>query len=359
MAKGRKNLFDGILYLLNNIAALALLLSYLAYYISPNLTTFFSFLALSYPALLFINLLFVLYWLIRLKRKILLSIICIAVGYLHVSRSVQFSSAHKAMAQGNSLKVMSFNLRFQNQYEWIEGKDVPKKILELIELENPDVLMVQEYRTKWPEAAIDLGFKYAHYKLNQAGTRGQAIFSRYPIGESKIIPFEADSASNKDFHWADIKFRNKTIRFINVHLASVGLENEDYKLLENPDANDQEKLERGIRSIAKSLNAAFKRRANQIRSVVKAVNNSPYPVILAGDFNDVPQSYVYHQVDLQLEDSFMESGGGLGKTYIKSPLPLRIDYIFHSKEFRAFNFQVINKELSDHYPIVTELEFVN
>ena len=97
MAKSRKNLLDGILYLLNNIAAIALLLSYLAYYISPDLTTVFSFLALSYPALLLVNHLFVLYWLIRLKRKVLLSVICIAAGYIHVSRSVQFSSANKVM----------------------------------------------------------------------------------------------------------------------------------------------------------------------------------------------------------------------------------------------------------------------
>lgn len=358
MAQRPKSLIDGLLYLLNSLAALALLLSYLAYYISPQLLSFFSFLSLGYPILLFINTLFVIYWLIRFKRKAFLSILCIAIGYLHVSRSVGFSPTQKVVNTEDRLKVMTFNLRLQNHYKWIDSENIAKEIYEEIKQEDPDVLMVQEYRKHWPEAGKKLGYKYAHYLLNNKGTAGQAVFSKYPIIDSKNIRFEGDTAGSGDFQQVDIEFKNQKIRFLNIHLASVGLEREDYKLLENPDTENQEELEKGVRSIAKSLSNAFVRRSIQTKSVVKAVTESPYPIVLAGDFNDVPQSHAYHQVDLKLEDSFMESGGGLAKTYAKGPIPLRIDYIFHSDELRAFNFKVGKKELSDHFPVITELEFV-
>lgn len=357
MADERKTALDGLLYFINIIAAMGLLMAYLAYYISPSLASIFSFAALGYSVLLIVNLFFIVYWLFRLKRKIWLPLICIAIGFMHIPRTYQFANTKKIVAHHESLKVMSFNVRLQNQYKWLDDDQVPQKIYDLIKTHDPDVLMLQEYRQEWPEAPRKLGFKYAHRKMSSNGSFGSAIFSKFPIRASQILDFEGDSLTNNQFHLADIEWQNKTIRFVNTHLASVGLGDADYKLLENPEEGEQQELEKGLKSIGGSLNKAFKRRGLQIESVKKAVNDSPFPVVLAGDFNDVPQSYVYHQISTTLKDSYMESGSGLGKTYVKSPIPLRIDYIFHSPELKAFNFEVIRKELSDHYPIITELEF--
>jgi endonuclease/exonuclease/phosphatase family metal-dependent hydrolase len=54
-------------------------------------------------------------------------------------------------------------------------------------------------------------------------------------------------------------------------------------------------------------------------------------------------------------DSFMESGNGTGNTYVGDFPSYRIDYIFHSKEFVASNFNVLPDELSDHYPVSSTL----
>lgn len=358
MAAKRKSFLDGLLYFFNLLVAVGLLLAYLAYYFPPTALTWFSFVALGYPILLILNILFVLYWAIKLKRKIVLSLVCIAIGYLHVPRTYRLGATKRVVPAEDRIKVMSFNVRLQNQYEWLETEAVPEKIFRLIDKENPDVLMLQEFRKEWPEAPKNLGYKYVHYKMSASGHYGSAIYSRFPISGSQVMEFEGDSASNHNFHFADIKWQGKTIRFMNVHLASVGLGDSDYKILENPDVNRQDELENGIRSIVGSLNSAFVRRAQQIESVEKAIFDSPHPVVLAGDFNDVPQSYVYHKIDLELTDSYMESGHGFGKTYARGPLPLRIDYIFHSNDLHAFNFEVADEELSDHYPIVTELEWV-
>jgi endonuclease/exonuclease/phosphatase family metal-dependent hydrolase len=356
MAGSRKTVLDGIFYFINVITAVGLLLSYLAYYIPPGTLSLFSFIALGYPVLLIINIAFLFYWLIRFKRKVFLPLVCIAIGYLHVPRTYQFGTTKKVVNTDERIKVMSFNVRLQNQYLWLDDAEIPRKIYDLIDIENPDVLLLQEYRKEWPEAPKNLGYKYVHRRMSKNGEYGSAIFSRFPIKGSQVLDFEGDSLTNNQFHLADIEWNGQTIRFINVHLASVGLGDADYKLLENPEQEEQEKLEKGLRSIASSLDKAFKRRGTQIESVKRAVADSPHPVVLSGDFNDVPQSYVYHQMALDLSDSYMESGHGFSKTYVKSPIPLRIDYIFHSPTLKAFNYKAINEELSDHYPIVTELE---
>lgn len=357
MAAAHKTFLDGFLYFINILFALLLMGSYLAYYVPPSLTTIFSFLALGYPVWFIVNLAFAIYWLLRFKVKILLPIIAISIGYGHVGRLYQFGSTEKVVAGGQKLKVMSFNVRLFNKYKWIEDNDVQGKIVRLIQNERPDVLMLQEFSGSTSDFQKELGFKYQHFKHSQKGQYGTVIFSKHPITKSNTLTIEGDSSTNNTFHYADIEWQKKTIRFFNVHLASVGLENEDYKLLQNPNDENQEQLEEGLRSIANNLSNAFKRRELQVQSVMREVRASPHPVVMAGDFNDVPQSFVYHEVSNELLDSFEGGGEAFGKTYVPSPVPLRIDFIFHSESLNAFNFKRIKDELSDHYPITTDIEW--
>jgi endonuclease/exonuclease/phosphatase family metal-dependent hydrolase len=90
---------------------------------------------------------------------------------------------------------------------------------------------------------------------------------------------------------------------------------------------------------------------------MEAVNESPYPVILCGDLNDTPVSYCYRQFSRTLYDSFVESGNGIGQTYIGVVPSNRIDYIFHSEEFETANFTTHQVNYSDHKPISVEIGF--
>jgi len=95
---------------------------------------------------------------------------------------------------------------------------------------------------------------------------------------------------------------------------------------------------------------AFHLRAEQVEMVAQHIEKSPYPVVLAGDFNDIPASWSYHQLTQHLNDAF-KSGKGYGQTYIGSIPGFRIDYIMHSDEFSPYNFTTGDVEYSDHYPI--------
>ena len=72
--------------------------------------------------------------------------------------------------------------------------------------------------------------------------------------------------------------------------------------------------------------------------------------------NDTPVSYAYRQFSSKLVDGFVESGNGVGTTYIGEMPSNRIDYIFHSKQIRGDNFRTYQVDYSDHKPISFEFE---
>jgi endonuclease/exonuclease/phosphatase family metal-dependent hydrolase len=66
--------------------------------------------------------------------------------------------------------------------------------------------------------------------------------------------------------------------------------------------------------IGSRLRQAFVRRSRQVEIIVGHIRESPYPVIVTGDFNDTPVSYTYRSLRRQnLDDAFVRSGSGIGK----------------------------------------------
>jgi endonuclease/exonuclease/phosphatase (EEP) superfamily protein YafD len=77
------------------------------------------------------------------------------------------------------------------------------------------------------------------------------------------------------------------------------------------------------------------------------------PTIIGGDFNDTPQSFAYQVIVENMKDCFIESGNGIGGTYV-GPLPsFRIDYILHDTTLKSFNYTTLNGFGSDHKMIET------
>jgi endonuclease/exonuclease/phosphatase (EEP) superfamily protein YafD len=96
------------------------------------------------------------------------------------------------------------------------------------------------------------------------------------------------------------------------------------------------------------LKKSSKLRSTQTQTILTSIDNSPYPVIILGDFNDTPQSYTYQKLQEGRKDAFIERGTGWGATYLK-PLPfLRIDYILHDDELTCTSYQSSSSIKSDH-----------
>ncbi len=346
---------------LNVLAAFALLLCYLPWYISPEKLWVTGFISLSYPYFLFINLAFLIYWSIQRKRLFLLSLLAVGAGFNHIPATLQLHYNNTPPEGRTPIKIMSYNVRVFDLYNWKHFGEGRKKIFNLIAEESPDVLCFQEFFTSDSRKFNNLDSLaarqkacFVHFepvkKLYTDDYFGIATFSAFPIVNKGRINFEGKTHNLCIF--SDIKVNEDTLRIFNVHLQSVRFEETDYRFVENLKNENQEEDVKGFFNIVRKLKRAFIMRAAQVDLIEKYIRKSPYPVILCGDFNDTPSSYTYHRLTSALSDSFIESGFGFGKTYAGGVFPsFRIDYILHDENFRAYSFRKLSYLLSDHYPV--------
>ena len=329
-------LIDKVLYCVNGLLAFILLLSYVLPFVPPKTFPLLSVLSLGVPFLILINVLFFLYWLIKLKKQLILSLVVLIIGYFSFGSLYKFSSADD-VSHDNALKVMNFNVRLFNLYEWIPEKHVETKIVDFIKQKAPDVLSIQEYH---PHNAIDFSFfKYKFEKLSGNKTKyGQVMLSQYPIINSGSIEFP-NTSNNAIF--IDIVKTQDTIRVYNIHLQSL-------KIDANVDKLKQEDSER----LLKRMEDTFEMQQFQTELVLLHKKQCPYKMIICGDFNNTAFSYVYKEIKGELLDAFKEAGNGFGRTYDFRFFPVRIDFIFNDDAFEVTDFKTFDNKLSDHYPIM-------
>ncbi|WP_298534388.1 endonuclease/exonuclease/phosphatase family protein [uncultured Algibacter sp.] len=238
------------------------------------------------------------------------------------------------------MRVMNYNVRLFNLYEWIPEKGIETKIIDFIKLESPEVLSLQEYH---PHENIDMSFfKYKFEKLSGRNMQyGQAIFSQFPIVNSGSIEFP-DTANNAIY--ADVVKGNDTIRIYNIHLESLRIDTK----VENLKKEDSERL-------LNRVSSAFKMQQLQAELFLRHKKNCKYKMVICGDFNNTAFSYVYRIIKSDLNDTFKEAGNGFGRSYEFKFFPVRIDFILADDAFSVNGFKSYNEHYSDHYPIMTTL----
>ena len=331
---------DKLVFFFNSIAAAMLLLSYLLPYVAPKNFSLLSVLSLAVPLLIILNVLFFVYWLLKVKKQLLVSLVVLAFGYNYLGSLYKFSSSKK-VADSENISVMNYNVRLFNLYDWIPEKNVEIKIVNLIKQQQPDILSIQEYH---PHQSVDLSF-YPHKYEELSGKRikyGQAIFSKFPIVNSGSIEFP-DTANNAIF--ADIVKGKDTIRVYNVHLESLRITQD----VEQLNTEDSER-------IFKSIGKTFVMQQFQSELFLLHKKSCEYPMIICGDFNNTPYSYVYRKIKGDLIDAFEEAGNGFGKTFNFKYFPIRIDYVLVDKAFTVNSFKTLDEKLSDHFPVIAEVK---
>jgi endonuclease/exonuclease/phosphatase family metal-dependent hydrolase len=341
---------------------LGLLLAYLSVYINPEKVWFLAFFGLSYPFLLLANVAFVVFWIIKKKKFFIIPLVSILIGWGSIKSFVQIpiSKNKKNSTVENTFNVLSYNVRLFDLYDWHdESKNTTQEIFEFINKENPDIICFQEFYTnnnrlteKYISNDALHGKYYSHidYTIqNSKENYGIATYSKHPIVNKGIIQFK--NSTNTSIY-TDILVNKDTIRVFNNHLQSIRFNSGNYSFISNSKSMNDEERMKEIKDISFRLRDAFIKRAEQARIVSNHVKNSPYPVFICGDFNDVPVSYTYHIISRDLKDSFIEAGEGIGNTYIGKFPSFRIDYILHSKNVHCHEFDIRKVKLSDHYPIV-------
>ena len=347
--------------LLNGIVALCMFIGKMACFINPADHILPSYLGLAFPYLLLANVAFLLFWIARKKIYFLIPIISIVICYSETRRT--FSIGHDHRAVGDTLSVTSYNVQM---FQFFAPKEKNKTVQYILNC-GSDIVCIQEFghstrrgylSQKDITDTLSTLYPYCAVYENQLTWNAQigvAILSKYPIVKKGVIDYESEHNSAV---YADIVVKGDTIRVFDCHFESNKLTEEEKAKLRKIKAVSKNDANSVVNSVSTKMSTSYKIRAKQAEIVNNLIKQTKYPIILCGDFNDVPVSYTYHTVmGDRLVDSFEECGSGYGYTYNGKLFHFRIDQIMHSKEGKAIQFHIEKEKYSDHYPISCKLVF--
>lgn len=360
-----RKFFRNILLIVNIILAALLILSHLSVRISPATSWVFAFIALAYPFILVLNVLFVLWWIVFRKWYLVVSLACILLSWKSLQSTFQVHWKTPSVTGQDSFSVLTYNVRLFNYYQWNKDTSAWKRIINYIQDEKSDIVCFQEFITlpgthhnldNLKKRMLPLAFSHVNYtsRVPQKINFGMATFSRFPIVRKEIIAFEE---TLNGCLISDIAINQDTVRIFNCHLQSIRLRKDYNDLLDSLVFNYSEKQLDELKDISVRMRQAYIQRAGQVDLLIRHIRSSPYPVIVCGDFNDTPLSYTYHQISGDLSDAFIESGTGVGTTFRENFPYVRIDYILYSPALISWQYHIQKVNWSDHYPVMTTFGF--
>lgn len=285
----------------------------------------------------------------RTKRIVTIMLTLLLVWILYSLVSHRFRQPKETFS--HTLKVMTYNTHAMMIGDKLAAK---KEMLQYINNQGADVVCLQEVLVYKNPARLTLpalreamsNYPYTYYDFKRYNSHrqfGNVVFSRYPLTNKNTIRYESQSNISSQ---CDVLVGDDTIRLIVNHLESYGLVKEDLQF----DTLSMAEIKNS--SLVQKLQHAGKLRHQQAREVKRSIRQSPYPVVVVGDFNAIPLSYVYWKVKFGLRDCFLESSfGKLGNTIKKGPLGIRIDYILCSRELSPIKCEVDRVSYSDHFPV--------
>ena len=337
-SKFKLNYFNRLVLTINVIFLLVAYCVYLNKIFTPTEIPYLNFLSIGFPIIFVLVLFFLGYWLlISWKHFLVVSFLSSGLVYpIYLSYPlIQFNN--KPTKEIN-LSVLTFNTHGFKE----EGTK------ELLIKNKSDIMLLQEAYEGQQKKLKNEEFKdyyVEHYRL-------LTIYSKYPIIQTKEIKTDIQDELNGLAAYADIDLGEDTIRVVNVYLEPMYIDKAMVK--EVIQSNTTENAEVSSRKIELKLVKGMQKHEKQLKAIQPFIASSRYPVILGTDLNSTPASYEYEKITQYLSDSFIKVGKGNATTFHGFKFPIRIDYLFHSKQFEPIESFVIRKKFSDHYPVVVK-----
>jgi len=309
-------------------------------HIPPNIFYPAGFISLTIPIFIGVLILSFFYFIFNKSWWSILPIFIITIFWSLISSSFSFHQQDTSNNRENSIRLISYNV--QGFIDDTGIKTITERQTEIsdwIDSLNADIICLQEVTDQANLDRLLSGYQsFFSGKTNPDNSRlGVIILSRFPIVNSGSIEFAFNSFNRSA--WADIAVGKDTIRVMNVHLKSYNFK--DYK---------------GWKKITNMRNA-LQARSYHARLLTRFIQNSPYPVILCGDFNETSNSYVYQKLKTSLNNSFEHAGKFYQHSFKLGPIPFRIDHIFADTRFTVLEYNTHYEcHWSDHYPIDVTLK---
>lgn len=258
-----------------------------------------------------------------------------------------------------SFRVMTYNVANGLYNEKIEPRNRKDSLLKIIQKVYPDILCLHEC-SRWHIRGLEslLVQEYPYI------AHSQSMYSRFKVVNSFVIKpdtlsdeykslkhqepaFMGSNKSSGVFYCADLLIGNHIVRVINVRLAT-----------NNISSMHESSFFKKFPAMYKNYNLGERLRKSQIEHIRNVITESPYPVILCGDINDISGSSTINLFSQNgLEDAWWHSGRGYGATYNDHGMHLRIDHVLYDKNFMPMHSQVVESAFSDHLPLIVDFNF--
>ncbi|MBR1415525.1 MAG: endonuclease/exonuclease/phosphatase family protein [Prevotella sp.] len=301
------------------------------------------------PLLILFEAVLLLFWLIRRRwHWAAIPAVTLLCSIPYIGTLFQPGFFHSSDSSKSGINIATYNVaRFGREMNGFKAED----ILSMMKSHQVDICCLQEYMEQSGDKRNSENYlNYFSYKAQ--GRSDMVIYSRYPIVDSLTIDF---AGSNQSAMWADIDVNGHLYRVFSVHLETTGINRTRH--LADKQRNQGLIVEKNalLRAIYGKYTYGMVIRAQQAEMLAAEIKKSPHPVILCGDFNDVPYSYVYNTMKGDLVDGFKECGSGFMYTMNEGKKLVRIDYIFHSEELEGVNYYKHEASYSDHDPVFMRL----
>jgi endonuclease/exonuclease/phosphatase family metal-dependent hydrolase len=355
----------------NIVTVVLFILGCYSAYFNPTSFWFLGYLTIGAFYLFLLLVIFLLFWLFVKPKLAFISLVsfvcCLAPLRQIIKLRLPNFSMFKAEKQ---YRLMSWNVEHFKILEHKTNPQLKTQMVQLIKDYNPDVACFQEMvgSDSFPKAinylpdiaqAIQMPYvKYSYKATDDFDGQhhfGNIIFSKYPIIDFKEYN-KNDVNYNNHFMSVNIAAATDTFTVFNVHLQSLRLSKESLGYIADAEANQKIDIQ-ASKSILQKLKHGFVQRKQQADNIATVLENTKYPKIVCGDFNDVPNSYAYTTIVKNLQNSFTKKGAGLGATFSGISPTLRIDNIFVDKAFTVQQYCRVKQRLSDHYPIFADISF--
>jgi len=366
-----KKIFHLVMIISNIIVAVSMIMAYMCVVVHPMTIWWIGLFGLAYWHLLFLNICFVVFWLFTSNKKLfVISTATLLIGWPLLERNIQLFEKKMPWEEAHNWnhKILSFNVQGFNQMNTKRPDGSIMSLFDYIKEQDPAIICLQEFavyswNNDFRKENIPKKFNqtpYYHLELTTDGPTGShykfgiATFSKYPIIRNKLI--YNDTTSNACMY-SDILLGSDTVRVFNIHLKSIGFQRDEKYLLHNVLKTQYGRSDiLAAKGIVRQLILSSFKRAKQVEILCAHVEQSPYPVIICGDFNDPPTSYSYQRVRGNRKDAFIEAGSGLSTTFhIGRKAFFRIDCIMYSDVFKAYDYESPRVRLSDHFPVMCRL----
>lgn len=297
-----------------------------------------------------------------------LGVIAIIASWGPVTTACPLASSSKPTPGAQTFSLMTYNIIHGRDLEGkSDGLDYNRTIDYIIK-SGVDIVCLQELRGLNPtevehlsQAQLDTLNSIYPYIVGDPSL-DMKVLSKFPVVFEKGYNYIDGSFDPKRYTFYKLNINGHRLTLINVHLMSFMLTKEDTGVLTGirsvQDARNSYSMLKG--DIREKLDRGFKKRKDDVEILRRTIDRIKGPMIICGDFNDVPESYAYRLLKgTDMKDAYVETGFGPLVTYNRHAFWFHLDQIFYRDGLKALDVRKGKTRVSDHYPLIAEFEFTD